>query len=126
MLRWLGFAVLVVVIVVAVNFMSSGERKESEQRYQATLVQYQTTLKPGTTRADVEKYLQKQNLAFDQGIPQPLSDRTKLGELPRGLFCQPWKVYLDFGFKSADPSASTPRDSDLLTAVDLHREGVCF
>ena len=125
MLRWLGFAVLIVLIIVAVNLISSSERRTSEQQYQATLVEYRSALKPGTSRAEVENYLQKQNVSFERNGAQADSDRAKLGEMPRNLFCQPWKVYLDFQFKSAEP-AGTFQDNDLLTGIDLHREGVCF
>lgn len=128
MFRWLGFGVLVVIVVVAVSLVSSSQRKEDEKRFQATLVQYQSAVKPGTSRAQVESYLQKQNVSFERACcgPQAISDRAQLGELPRNLFCQPWNVYLDFQFKSSRSPADVARDSDLLTSIDLHREGVCF
>jgi hypothetical protein len=126
MLRWIGFGIIAVIIVVAVNLISSNERKESERQYQATLAEYRSALKPGTTRTEVESYLQKQNTSFER-LPAPASsDRAELGEMPRNLFCQPWKVYVDFEFKSSDPAATAARDSDVLAGVDLHREGVCF
>ncbi len=123
MVRWLGLIVLVGLIVVAVNLMSSSEKKEDEKQFQATVASYRDALKPGTSRAQVEDYFQKQNISFDK---QPSSDRTKLGEQPRNLFCQPWKVYLDFQFKSSGMGAAAARDSDVLTGMELKREGVCF
>jgi hypothetical protein len=128
MLRWLGFGLLVVIVVVAVSLVSSSQRKEDEKRFQATLAEYQSAVKPGTNRAQVESYLQKQNISFERACcgPQAISDRAQLGELPRNLFCQPWKVYLDFQFKSSESPADVARDSDLLTSIDLNREGVCF
>lgn len=128
MLRWLGFGVLVVLVIVGVSLMSSSERKEGEQRFQATLAEYRSAVKPGSSRVQVEEYLQKQNMAFERACcgPQAVSDRAHLGELPRNLFCQPWKVSLDFQFKNSESPANVARDSDVLTGIDLHREGVCF
>lgn len=123
MIRWLGLLILVVLIVVGVNLVSSSEKRESEKQFQATLAQYRSAVKAGSSRADVESYLQKQNLSFDRQVG---SDRAKLGEMPRNLFCQPWKVYLDFQFKGTETPANAVRDSDVLTGMDLHREGVCF
>ncbi len=128
MLRWIGFGVIVVVIVVAVSFMSSSEKKDAEKEYQATLATYQSALKPGSSRAQVESYLQKQSMPFERACceAQVNADRSKLGQLPRNLFCQPWNIYLDFQFKSSETPANVARDTDVLTGVDLHREGVCF
>jgi len=128
MIRWLGFAVLVVIIFVAVSLLSSSEKSESERRFQATLADYRSAVKPGTSRAQVESYLQKQNMPFEQACceQQAVSDRAKLGEQPRNVFCQPWKVALDFQFKSSESPSNVAHDSDILTGIDLHRDGVCF
>ena len=128
MLRWLGFGILVVLVVIGVSLVSSSEKKDGEKRFQATLADYRSAVKPGASRAEVEGYLQKQNMSFERACcgPQAVSDRAHLGELPRNLFCQPWKVYLDFQFKSSENPANVAHDSDVLTGIDLRREGVCF
>lgn len=128
MRRLLGFAVVIVIIVVLVNQMSSSEKKEDEKRFQSTLAEHQAALKLGSTRTQVEDYLRQHGTSFERACcdPHNFSDRASLGDEPRNLFCQPWKVSLDFQFKSSEPAASVARDSDLLTAINLHREGVCF
>ena len=124
----LGVAVLVVLVIVLVNAMERSQRKESEARLQSALASYQAALKSGSTRAQVESYLQQQNTSFttdkcESGIS---CDRVDLGEEPRNLFCQPWKVSAEFRFTSAQPSTGAATGSDVLTAIGLHREGVCF
>lgn len=128
MRRLLALLVLVILVVVAVNFMSSSEKKEDEKRFQATLAEYQSNLKPGASRSQVEDYLRQHGTAFQRACcdAQNFADRASLGDEPRNLFCQPWKVSLDFQFKSAESPANVARDTDLLTAIALHREGVCF
>ena len=128
MRRLLAILVLVVLVVVGVNLMSSSEKKEDEKRFQASLAEYQSALKPGSTRFQVEDYFRQHGTAFQRACcdAQNFADRASLGDEPRNLFCQPWKVSLDFQFKSAESRANVARDTDLLTAIDLHREGVCF
>jgi hypothetical protein len=124
----LGFGVLIVLVVVGVSVMVSSEKKETEARLQNTLASYRAALKPGTNRQQVEAYLHQQNVAFTRACCEPavFSDRTDLGDEPRNLFCQPWKVSLDIQFKNSEPPADVAKGSDLLTNIDLHREGVCF
>lgn len=128
MRMWLGLVVLVVLVIVLVGAVQRSERKEAEARFQDTLASYRTALKPGSTREQVESYLRQQNTSFTPADckPGPACDRADLGDEPRNLFCQPWKVAAEFQFKSAEPSAEAAKGSDLLTNVDLHREGVCF
>ncbi len=123
-----GIGVLVVLVVVLVSAVQSSERKDSEARFQNTLASYQTALKSGATREQVENYLHQQNTSFTTGdcsssVP---CDRVSLGEQPRSLFCQPWKVSAEFRFKNAEPATGEQKSSDLLSAIELHREGVCF
>ena len=128
MRRLLALLFLVILIVVAVSFMSSSEKKEDEKRFQSTLSDYRSALKPGASRSQVEDYLRQHGTGFERACcdAQNFADRASLGDEPRNLFCQPWKVSVDFQFKSAEAPANVARDSDLLTAIDLHREGVCF
>lgn len=124
----LGMVVLVVLVVVLVSAVQRSERKESDARFQNTLASYRTTLKSGSTREQVESYLSQQNASFTTdhcGSATPC-DRVDLGEEPRNLFCQPWKVSAEFRFNSAAATNSPTKSSDLLTAIELHREGVCF
>jgi len=123
MLRWLSFLVLIIIVVVAVSHMNTSEKNEKEKQFQATLAAYQAALKSGSNRSQLEEYLQKQNMSF---IQQAASDRAKLGEQPRDLFCNPWKVYLDFQFKSSEASTNAAHGNDVLDSIDLHREGSCF
>jgi hypothetical protein len=55
---------------------------------------------------------------------QALTDRAPLGEEPRNLFCNPWKVYLDFDFTGSD--TQTVQSGDVLKSIDVRKEGVCF
>ena len=128
MRMWLGLGVLVVLIVVLVSAVQRSERKDAEVRFQSTLGSYRSALKTGSTREQVENYLRQQNTAFTRSCCEPavFSDRTDLGDEPRNLFCQPWKVSAEFQFKNAEPPADAAKGSDLLTNIDLHREGVCF
>ena len=125
MLRMLAFFLLVVLVVVAVLVISAGERKESEARFQATLSESRSALKTGTPRSQVEDYLHQRSMSFETQA-QDSTDRVSMGQQPRNLFCQPWKVFLDFEFKPAGPSSKQPNATDVLTGIDLHREGVCF
>ncbi|HXS78096.1 MAG TPA: hypothetical protein VN753_18100 [Terracidiphilus sp.] len=124
----LGFGVLILLIAVGVNAMVSSDKKEMEARLQSTLAAYRSALQPGTKREQVEAYLHQQNVAFTRSCCEPgiPSDRTDLGDEPRNLFCQPWKVSLEIQFKNSEPPADVAKGSDLLTNIDLHREGVCF
>lgn len=128
MRRLLGLGIIVIIVIVLVNQMSSNERKEDEKRFQSTLSEFRSALKPGSSRSQVEDYLRQHGTAFERACcdAQNFSDRASLGDEPRNLFCQPWKVSLDFQFKGAEPAANVARESDLLTTIDLHREGVCF
>lgn len=128
MRMWLGLGVLVVLVVVAVSAVQRSERKDAEVRFQSTLSSYRSALKSGTSREQVENYLHQQNTAFTRSCCEPgiFSDRTDLGDEPRNLFCQPWKVSAEFQFKNAEPPADAAKGSDFLTNIDLHREGVCF
>jgi len=125
---WLGLVALVVLVVVLVAAVQRSERKEAEVRFQNTLASYRAALKPGSTREQVENYLQQQNTSFTPADckPGPSCDRIDLGEEPRNLFCQPWKVSAEFQFKSAESPAAAPKTSDQLSDVGLHREGICF
>lgn len=124
----LGFGVLILLIVVGVSAMVSSDKKETEARLQNTLASYRAALQPGTKREQVEAYLHQQNVAYTRTCCEPgvFSDRTNLGDEPRNVFCQPWKVSLDLQFKNGEPPADVAKGSDLLTSIDLHREGVCF
>lgn len=124
----IGIAVLVVLIVVLVSAVQRSEQKDSEARFQNTLASYRTALKPGSTREQVESYLNQQNTSFTTGGCESATacDRVDLGQEPRNLFCQPWKVSAEFRFGHTEPAAGDPKNSDLLTAIELHREGVCF
>jgi hypothetical protein len=128
MRTWLGLGVLVVLVIVLVSAVQRSERKDAEVRFQNTLASYRSALKSGTSREQVENYLHQQNTAFTRSCCEPgvFSDRTDLGDEPRNLFCQPWKVSAEFQFKNAEPPADAAKGSDLLTNIDLHREGVCF
>jgi len=128
MRTWLGLGVLVVFVIVLVSAVQRSERKDAEVRFQNTLASYRSALKSGTSREQVENYLHQQNTAFTRSCCEPgiFSDRTDLGDEPRNLFRQPWKVSAEFQFKNAEPPADAAKGSDLLTNIDLHREGVCF
>lgn len=123
---WLGLAVLVVLVVVLVSAVQRSERKDAEARFQNTLATYRAALKSGSTRDQVEDYLRQQNTSFTTaGCAAGSScDRADLGDEPRNLFCQPWKVSAEFQFKNTEPGAA--KGTDLLTSIDLHREGICF
>lgn len=124
----LGFAAVVVLIVVGVGAMISSEKKATEARLQSTIATYRSALAVGTRREQVESYLHQQNVTFARLCcePQIFADRADLGDEPRNLFCQPWKVSVDFQFKNSGPPADGTNGSDVLTNIDLHREGVCF
>lgn len=124
----LGIGVLVVLIVVLVSAVQRSERKESDARFHSTVASYQATLKSGSTRKQVESYLAGQNTSFTTAACESSTpcDRVELGEEPRNLFCQPWKVSAEFQFNNAEPPTGTAKESDLLSAIELHREGVCF
>jgi hypothetical protein len=124
----LGVGVLVVLVVLLVSALQRSERKDSEARFQNTVAAYRAALKSGSSREQVETYLHEQNTSFTRSCCEPgvFSDRTDLGDEPRNLFCQPWKVSAEFQFKNAKPPADAAKGSDVLTNIDLHREGVCF
>ena len=124
----LGIGVLVVLLVVLVSAVQRSERKDSEARFQQTLATYRTALRSGSSREQVEAYLHEQNTSFTRSCCEPgvFSDRVDLGDEPRNLFCQPWKVSAEFQFKNVEEPAQAAKGSDVLTNIDLHREGVCF
>ena len=124
----LGVGVLVVLVIVLVSAVQHSERNDSQARFQNTLASYRAALKSGATREQVESYLQQQNTSFTSGGCESSTpcDRVDLGEEPRNLFCQPWKVSAEFRFNNTQPPTGAPKTSDLLTAIELHREGVCF
>jgi hypothetical protein len=123
-----GFVILVVLIIAGVNALVSSEKKETEARLQNTLAEYRSALKSGTSREQAEAYLHQHNVAFTRSCCQPgvFSDMADVGDEPRNLFCQPWKVSVEFQFKNIEAPAEAAKGSDTLTNVDLHREGVCF
>jgi hypothetical protein len=123
-----GFVILVVLIIAGVNALVSSEKKETGARLQNTLASYRSALKPGASREQTEAYLNQHNIAFTRSCCQPgvFSDTADLGDEPRNLFCQPWKVSVEFQFKNTEAPAEAAKGSDVLTDIDLHREGVCF
>ena len=124
----LGFGLLIVLVVVGVSAMVSSDKKETESRLQKTLAAYRTALPPGTKREQAEAYLHQQDLAYSRTSGQPgvFPDRAELGDEPRNVFCQPWKVSMEIQFKNTESPADVAKGSDVLTSIDLHREGVCF
>jgi len=125
---WLGLGALVVLVVVAVSAVQRSDRKEAEVRFQTTLSSYRAALKAGSSREQVESYLHQQNTSFTRSCCEPgvFSDRTDLGDEPRNLFCQPWKVSAEFQFRNVVPPADAAKGSDILNNIALHREGICF
>lgn len=122
---WLGFGALVVLVIVGVGAVVSSEKKETQARLEKTLASYRSALPSGTTREQVENYLQQHSMSFVK-TPGAISDRADLGQEPRNLFCQPWNVSLEFQFKASEPPLDAAHSSDVLTGIGLHREGVCF
>jgi hypothetical protein len=83
---------------------SKFEQARWEKAYRETVAPFQRDLRAGTTRADVQAYLDSKKVSYSAvfvGGDSAWSYETKIGEEPGdSLFCESWIVYLAFDFSS--------------------------
>lgn len=112
-----------IVAAVLAWFVSSARR---EARYRATLTQYEHELPRGTTRAEVQKYLDQRGVQYRPDIDWRRSAGldaidVDLGPTSGALGCT-WKAYLELQFELVSPSPhKKPSPSDRLTDIRLSK-----
>jgi hypothetical protein len=111
----LGAAVLVSAWLICSRVAQA--RRDSAWR--AAIVQFQRDLPIGTSKADVQRYLNARNiryLAATRGGSRVEAYEIKIGEDPGGLVCEPWDVSVALEFSSAD----------VLKQIHISRSGTCL
>jgi len=124
---------LTVVALVTAAGWAWAKRAEShatqrEASYQATLRSYSLALRPGSTRKDVEAYLQGNNKPFHRMCcmerlgKNAWDDLTKIGEESHPWYCSARNVYIGFEFVSAGThSLPEAHEPDTLTKIMIFR-----
>ena len=117
--------VLVLAIVAGVSFVRA---KRNDEQYQTTLKQFRTTLKPGTSRGQVEEYLRQRGMPFERTCCKPgiFSDRARIGKRPSKFVCSDENIYLEFKFNNDPQQAAVARGSDVLKKIDIVEHGICL
>ena len=85
--------------------------------YHSTLRSYQTDLRPGVNRKDVETYLRAKNTPFVQFEE---SDEVMIGKEHRiSPFCGPQDVFVEFRFSTTGGGTPQGNANDTLKTVSL-------
>jgi hypothetical protein len=90
-----------------------------ETAYQKTVASYQHDLSLGTTRAEVQNYLEARKLDYHRvRVGGEEADRLQIqiATEPGSLICEEWRVYVVLGFNTVDR----------LTDVRVSKMGTCL
>jgi hypothetical protein len=132
MKSWLVAGWGIVIVLALNNFQTFVRAKNMEQErqasYQAKVNVYRAILKQGTTRAQVEAYLQQTGASYQQSCCQAesYSDLTKIGHEAPGWVCRNWDVSVEFKFAGTGGAEVVAAPDDRLKQIDLHQNGSCL
>ena len=129
----LWLAVLLVILVgawQAWKLHADNQRLMREAHYQSTLRAYSSQVKLGSTRLEVERYLDSNKLPFNQiccvNDETAYADIVKIGEEDAPWYCGEHNIYIAFDFhsphtgrESAAAISASPEDS----LVEISRWG---
>lgn len=131
MKRWQAIIIFVICTVLAcigVWYLEHNSEEKEEQRaatqrqliYESILRSYNTALANGTTREQVEDYLQKRYVKFGKicclATSESSADITKIGYELGPWYCNGYEVYI--GFEFSGPLASE-NPADTLKKVSI-------
>jgi hypothetical protein len=113
--RWVLIIVVIAILFVVLTSVQSIRLKHEAQKrqlqYEETLKKYSDTLKPGSSRTEVESYLNERNIKFSQRpsrfVIAGFDDLVLIGEEKAPSQCRSKLVYLDFEFGVMEPTGST-------------------
>jgi hypothetical protein len=130
----------IAVVIFGVSFVRNVQERhkaaEREVNYQIVLAKYSSSLKPGMTREQIERYLQNAQMRFRQmccvasfrrqyvnAVGAGWDDLVKIGEESAPWFCSENNVYVAFEFnpKSKGELADT-NGSDILKRVSVFHQ----
>jgi hypothetical protein len=98
------------------------ERQAAQSVYQEFATRSSREVPPGTSRAEVKKYLDGQKLLHSDGR----EIMVKLGEFPdEGPACDRWSFYASYEFGMANNSLD-PTPQDRLRAISMKTIGHCL
>ena len=133
--RWMAFSGIVALSIGAgigiKGLLDAKALKERQTLYTATLKDYSDALRPGTSRLEVEAYLQQQHRPYQQMCCVAIhrsayADLVKVGqERPpwycNQRYCNQNNIYVAFEFDATEPHGLTAdaRDSDKLLGAKL-------
>ncbi len=97
------------------------ERQLAQSLYQEFVTRSYREIPPGTSRAEVKKYLDGQKLLYGDGR----EILVKLGEFPDdGPVCDSWSFYASYEFGVANSFDPLPQDR--LSAISMKTIGHCL
>ncbi|HYL73047.1 MAG TPA: hypothetical protein VEU96_02525 [Bryobacteraceae bacterium] len=103
MKRWLLWIVLVIVgatwAIAVRSALKASAKKEREARYESALQTYSRSLKPGSTRKEVEDYFRANDVTFEQGTS---ADLVRVGKEETTRHCRDNYVYVAFEFNGTN------------------------
>ena len=120
------------IAVASVIEFVNGRRETALERtrqigYDKILREYSSLLKPGMSRAEVERYLKGRNLAYVQRCcirapRQVWADLVKIGTEKAPWFCNNSNVYVAMEFSNTEPHDAPVGgwDTDRLESVTLY------
>jgi hypothetical protein len=128
--RWVVLAGIVVLSIVAgigiKSLFDAKALKERQTLYTAALKDYSDALGPGTSRREVEAYLQRGHHPYRQmccvaNHRSAYADLVKVGEEKAPWYCNQNNIYVAFEFDTTEPHGLTAdaRDSDTLLGTKL-------
>jgi len=124
--RWKRIAVVAVLIAIAAFCVNAvvgriaGKKRQAQ--YESQLAAYRAAVKIGTTRADLENYLQSRSLQFRHiccALVTPGSGWEDLVKIASGdppWYCNYSNIYIAFEFPR---TADNPLGSDRLQNIEL-------
>ena len=122
-----GIVVLSIVACIGVKgLFDTKAAKERQTRYKAELKNYSDALRPGTSRLEVEAYLQQHHRPYQQMCCVAIhrsayADLVKVGQERPPWYCNQNNIYVAFEFDATEPHGLTAdaRDSDKLLGTKL-------
>ena len=128
--RWakliVSFVLLVGCVLALRNAIEGRNAKRRQVQYQAALESYSDAVKAGSSRRDVELYLNQRKLPFQQLCcvrerRSAYADLLKVGEEKAPWFCNKNNTYVAFEFEATEPHGEIPEahDSDRLVRTIL-------
>ena len=136
--QWRAFIALAGLLTLATGSCGCAARaktqqKQHEDRYQTALAQYETALKPGMKRREVESYLRSNGVGFytSGGVENysTFSDLIIIGHEKHPWYCSAHNVYIAINFARLESVVTDlrPKDSDTLAAISIeHRLEGCL